>query len=93
MEAPEKLQQRVDELAAPLEVAHASRGPATVVGYTATYDREGRPEEAVVLVDTEHGRALSRGDDELTAALLGGDGVGTKVVLTPDGDVNRATAP
>ncbi len=93
VEAPEKLQQRVDELAAPLEVAHAARGPATVVGYTATYDREGRPEEAVVLVDTEHGRALSRGDDELTAALLGGDGVGTKVVLTPDGDVNRATAP
>ena len=90
--APEKLQQKVDDLASPVEVVASATGTGTVAGYTAAYDRDGRPEDAVLLVDVDGRRTLARADTTLTASLLGGDGVGTTVTLEAAGELNRARA-
>jgi hypothetical protein len=61
------------------------------VAYTAPFDRDGAPQAAIGLVDLGGRRTVAFADPTLTAALVGRDGVGTKVVLGPSdtGNVMR----
>ena len=80
---PEKLQEHIDGLADPLPVEE-SVDPGTtgvVVAYTAPFDRDGTPQAAIGLVDVGGRRTVAFADATLTTALVGRDGVGTKVVL------------
>lgn len=85
----EKLQDRLDAELSPLEVHRAPSGPATVVAYTVPYDRDGRTEPGIVLVDVgvsggrSGGRALAKADEALTDLLVSGDAVGTAVTMVP----------
>jgi len=88
--APTALQQRIDALAHALPVDASPRGAGEVVAYTAAYDREGAPGAAVALVDLGGRRTVARADSELTSALLSGDGVGARVVVSPGEQENVA---
>jgi hypothetical protein len=55
---------------------------ATVVAYTAPFDREHGAQAAVGLVDVGGRRTVAHADAVLTAELLEHDGVGTTVVLS-----------
>jgi acetyl-CoA C-acetyltransferase len=82
-EPPAKLQEHIDTLAAALEVEATVEAGATgsIVAYTVPFDRERGPQAAIGLVDVGGRRTVACADDALTAALLDGDGVGTKVVV------------
>jgi acetyl-CoA C-acetyltransferase len=82
-EPPAKLQEYIDTLAAALEVEATVEAGATgsIVAYTVPFDRERGPQAAIGLIDVGGRRTVARADDALTAALLDGDGVGTKVVV------------
>jgi len=81
---PEKLQEYVDDLADALMVEQSAedRSSATLVAYTAPFDREHGPQAAIGLVDVGGRRTVALADDVLTADLLEHDGVGTTVVLS-----------
>ena len=91
---PEGLQEHIDTLAAPLRVEPPSEGTrleGAVLAYTVPFGRDGGPEAAVAVVDTGGRHTVATGDEGLTAALLGGDGVGARVVVegSAEGNVMR----
>jgi len=90
--APEKLQERFDALAEPLAIDEKPDGTGSVVAYTSLFDRDGAPGTAAVLVDLDGLRTAARADPALTAALLEGDGVGTKVSVSASSEGNTATS-
>jgi len=77
---------RVTEV--PIDLAPNGRG--SVLAYTALFARDGEPERAVVLLDVAGLRCVARADEELTASLLEGDGVQTKVDVKADAEGNLA---
>ena len=87
---PDGLQEEVDTLAAPLEVAeHATAGASgVVVAYTVPYGRDTGAGAALAIVDADGRRLVARGDEELSVALVTIDGVGTPVTLEPSDDGN-----
>ena len=87
---PDGLQEEVDALASPLEVAErAGAGePGALVAYTVPYDREAGPGAALGIVEAGGRRLVARGDEALSAALVTCDGVGSAVTLDPGDDGN-----
>jgi len=88
---PDKLQETIDALTEPLavEAVVSEQGVAgEIVAYTVPFDRDGNPAAAVAVVDTRGRRTVARADAALSAALMDGDGVGTKVVLEGSADGN-----
>jgi acetyl-CoA C-acetyltransferase len=73
------------------ELLTAWSGPATVCAYTVAHGRDGAPQQGLVVLDTEDGRALARVHD---AALLDDaesrELVGQPVTVTTDGKRNEA---
>ena len=77
----EKLQDEIDAAAVPVPVDRSLPGRAEVVAYTAAFDRDGNPRPASLIAESGGRRTVAVADDDLTAALLAGDGVGTAVTL------------
>ena len=66
-------------------------GPATVCAYTVAHGRDGAPEQGLVVLDTEDGRALARVyDADLLAEAESTELVGRSVTVTTDGTRNEA---
>lgn len=93
------LQKRLDAAAnslpvrAPTEiVGEGDATSATVVAYTAPFDREGRTEQASAVVEVGGARTVVRCDEPLSEDLVSGDRVGTKVALRPTEDGVEATS-
>jgi len=85
---PDGLQDHIDTLASPLPVEGPGPGrsvPGVLVAYTVPYDRDGGHGAAIGLVDTGGRRTVALGDEALSAALVGGDGVGSAVTVTGTG--------
>jgi acetyl-CoA C-acetyltransferase len=87
-----------DSIQAEVEAAQPRRhlltaysGPATVCAYTVAHGRDGAPEQGLLVLDTEDGRALARAHG---ADLLGDaesrELVGQPVTVTTDGQRNEA---
>ncbi len=66
-------------------------GPATVCAYTVAHGRDGAPQQGLVVLDTEDGRALARVHDaDLLADAESRELVGQAVTVTTDGKSNEA---
>ncbi|WP_319447680.1 MULTISPECIES: thiolase C-terminal domain-containing protein [unclassified Mycobacterium] len=66
-------------------------GPATVCAYTVAHGRDGAPEQGLLVLDTEHGRALARVHEaDLLADAESRELVGQPVTVTTDGKRNEA---
>jgi acetyl-CoA C-acetyltransferase len=66
-------------------------GPAAVCAYTAAHGRDGAPQQGLVVLDTEDGRALARvHDSDLLADAESRELVGQAVTVTTDGTRNEA---
>jgi acetyl-CoA C-acetyltransferase len=66
-------------------------GPATVCAYTVAHGRDGAPEQGLVVLDTEAGRALARVHDaDLLTDAESRELVGQAVTVTTDGNRNEA---
>ena len=89
---PAGLQERLDTEAVTLPVDAALAGPATVVAYTAPYDRDGRPGPGLVLVEAGGHRSAAVADAALTERLVSDDAVGTTVTVTTGGEGAPNTA-
>jgi acetyl-CoA C-acetyltransferase len=88
---PDRLQETIDTLVEPLAVeATVAEGgaPGEIAAYTVPFDRDGSPAAAVAVVDTTGRRTVARADAALSAALMAGDGVGSKVVVEGSADGN-----
>jgi acetyl-CoA C-acetyltransferase len=88
------LQDRLDGSSPTVEIDPAPTGRGTVAAYTVGYDRDGGRGAAVAMVDLAPGvtgprRTVAVGDPDLTDALVGGDGVGTVVDVSPGESGNR----
>jgi acetyl-CoA C-acetyltransferase len=87
-----------DSIQAEVEAAQPRRqllttysGPATVCAYTVAHSRDGAPERGLLVLDTEHGRALARVHDaDLLADAESRELVGQPVAVTTDGKRNEA---
>jgi len=66
-------------------------GPATVCAYTVAHGRDGAPMQGLLVLDTEHGRALARVyEADLLADAESRELVGQAVTVTTDGERNGA---
>jgi acetyl-CoA C-acetyltransferase len=66
-------------------------GPATVCAYTVAHGRDGAPVQGLLVLDTEHGRALARVHEaDLLADAESRELVGQAVTVTTDGERNEA---
>jgi acetyl-CoA C-acetyltransferase len=66
-------------------------GPALVCAYTVAHGRDGAPEQGLVVLDTEAGRALARVHDaDLLTDAESRELVGQAVTVTTDGNRNEA---
>jgi acetyl-CoA C-acetyltransferase len=87
-----------DSLQAEVEAAQPRRhllttyaGPGTVCAYTVAHGRDGVPEQGLLVLDTEDGRALARVyDADLLADAESRELVGQRVTVTTDGKRNEA---
>lgn len=89
------LQERIDAHGVELALEGAASGTGTIAAYTVAYQRDGQRRPGVAVVDLDGDgarRTVTRLDDALSAAVVAGDGVGTAVTVTSDGDANVATA-
>jgi acetyl-CoA C-acetyltransferase len=81
-----------------LAIVDTHEGDATIAAYTVVHDREGAPSWALAVVDLPAGssedgpaRAYARLEEQADLAELErAECVGRRVVLAPDGQVNRA---
>lgn len=88
-EAPgpdERLQDRLDADARTVPVDPGLRGTASVVAYTAAYERDGSTGPAVVLAEAGGRRTVVVADAALSAELLASDGVESTIALEPVGE-------
>jgi acetyl-CoA C-acetyltransferase len=77
-----------------LDLDAEASGAATITAWTVPYDRDARPERAIVIADTAAGtRTIARADEKLTSVLLGSDDdlVGSPIVVKPGTDLNTAS--
>jgi acetyl-CoA C-acetyltransferase len=66
-------------------------GPGTVCAYTVAHGRDGVPEQGLLVLDTEDGRALARVyEADLLADAESRELVGQRVTVTTDGKRNEA---
>jgi acetyl-CoA C-acetyltransferase len=66
-------------------------GPATVCAYTVAHGRDGAPVQGLLVLDTEHGRALARVyEADLLADAESRELVGQAVTVATDGERNEA---
>jgi Thiolase-like protein type 1 additional C-terminal domain len=78
-----------------LELDSVAPASGRITAWTVPYDRDGSPEEGIVLADTTSGhRTLARADDQLTAYLIAADHdvVGETVTFRREKERNLATA-
>jgi len=64
-------------------------GPADVEAYTVMFNRDGSPEQAIASCLLGDGRRAwaTSGESDVTTALLDGEWVGRRVVVSPDGQL------
>lgn len=87
----EALQAEVDAAQPRRTLLTSYAGPATVCAYTVAHGRDGAPQQGLVVLDTEDGRALARVHDaELLADAESRELVGQAVTVTSDGTRNEA---
>jgi acetyl-CoA C-acetyltransferase len=88
---PEGLQDLIDRRSTTVLTEADYSGPGTVVAYTVPYDRDGAPEDGIVLVDVGDGHTVARTDKADAARLVAADAVGTDVTVTaaPSGNLAR----
>ena len=84
---PEGLQERIDEASTTVPVDATVTGRATILAYTVPYDRDGQPEEAVMIVDVADGPAghrhtVARTDRATSRVLVAEDAVDATVTLS-----------
>lgn len=88
---PAALQSEVDADQPRRPVLTTWSGPATVCAYTVAHGRDGAPQQGLVVLDTEDGRALARVHDaDLLVDAESRELVGQAVTVTTDGKRNEA---
>ncbi len=92
---PDGLQERIDAHATTVPVESSAAGPGTILAYTVTYERDGRPGDGVMIVNIGEGRShtVARTDPATSGVLVSEDAVGAAVTLSPSdqGNVARLT--
>lgn len=87
----ETLQAEVDAAQPRRTLLTTYAGPATVCAYTVAHGRDGAPQQGLVVLDTEDGRALARVHDaDLLADAESRELVGQAVTVSTDGKSNEA---
>ena len=87
----ETLQAEVDAAQPRRTLLTTYAGPATVCAYTVAHGRDGAPQQGLLVLDTEDGRALARVHDaDLLADAESRELVGQAVTVTTDGKSNEA---
>ena len=88
---PATLQAEVDADQPRRTVLTTFAGPATVCAYTVAHGGDGAPQQGLVVLDTDDGRALARVyDARLLADAESRELVGQAVTVTTDGNRNEA---
>jgi len=92
---PDGLQERIDGLATTVPVEASFAGPGTILAYTVTYERDGRPGDGLMVVEIGDGRVhtVARTDPATSSVLVSEDAVGAAVTLSgsDQGNVARLT--
>ncbi|MDT5076013.1 MAG: acetyl-CoA C-acetyltransferase [Mycobacterium sp.] len=89
--ASDSVQAEVDAAQPRRHLLTTYAGPATVCAYTVAHGRGGAPEQGLLVLDTEDGRALARVHDaDLLVDAESRELVGQPVTVTTDGKRNEA---
>ncbi|MEB4208038.1 acetyl-CoA synthetase [Mycobacterium sp. 94-17] len=89
---PGEVQASADQRQSLQPLLTAWAGPATVAAYTVAHGRDGSPQQGLVVLDTDDGRALARiHQPELLVDAESRELVGQAVRVTTDGKRNEAT--
>ena len=94
-EPPGPLQERIDAGSTTVPVEASFAGPGTILAYTVTYGRDGRPGDGVMVVDvgddhTGPAHTVARTDPATSGVLVAEDAVGAAVTLSPSDEGNVA---